>query len=128
LLMAQGSWLRAHGGLAAGAVNLEPGDFPFNGREQVVDVIALEETLAKRFERCPLLRRWRMLPFDVAQGELTVPARAQLLQLPLVFVAFRVNRLPGIRETGQQPFGVLARFAQLTYLVEFLVEREHFLE
>src|ERR1044071_7766287 len=99
-----------------------------DGREQVVDVVALEQPFAQRLERRALVRRRRLLPFDFAQGKLAVPARAQLLQLTLVLVALGVDGRPGFLEPRAQRVRIRSRLAQRANLVELLVQREDLLE
>src|SRR2546423_12972410 len=87
-------------------------DFALDGREQIVDVVALEQPLAQRVERRSLLRGRGGRPFDSAQGELAVPARAQLLQLLLVLVAPGVDRRACLLEPRAELVRMRARLAQ----------------
>src|SRR5204863_9712369 len=120
LRMAAGSWRRTGAGLVARGLGLEPWARPFYGGEQVVDVVALEQPLAQRVERRALLAGGRAV--------LAVPPRAQLLKLPLVLLALRVDGRARLLEPGAQLPGIRSPFAQLANLVELLVERKHFLE
>src|SRR5437660_12884046 len=90
-------------------------------REQVVDVVALEQTLAQRIERRALVLGGRILPLDSARGELRVPTRAQLLQLPLVLLALGLDGRARLLEARAQPFRIGARLAQVANLVQLLV-------
>src|SRR6185295_5867888 len=88
-------------------------DLTFDGRQQVVDVIAFEQPLAQRVERGAFRVRRRTL--------LAVPARAQLLQLLLVLVPPGVNRRTRFLEPRAQRVRVGARLAQLANVVQLLV-------
>src|SRR5437764_1345773 len=94
----------------------------FNPREQIIDVIPLEDAGAQREQHLAsrLVRRAR---FDER-----VPALRQLAQLALVLAAPGLDWRP---RTRQPPLPLVRRRAarfQLTYPVEFLVQREDFLE
>src|SRR5258705_12487126 len=95
-------------------------DLAFDGCEQVVDVVALQETLTQGIERGALLGRGRAL--------LAVPARAQRLQLLLVLVAPGVNRRARLLQPCAQLVRIRATLAQLPNLVQFLVQCEHLFE
>src|SRR5258705_6653791 len=84
-------------------------DLAFDGCEQVVDVVALQETLTQGIERGALLGRRRAL--------LAVPARAQRLQLLLVLVAPGVNRRAPLFQPCAQVVRLRAGLGQLTDVV-----------
>ena len=106
-------WLTAAGSSSA--------RLAIDGREQVVDVVALEQPLAQRVERRALLGGGRRSP-----GRPT--ARSAPASCALVLLALRVDRLARRVEPRAQRRRIGARLAQLANLVELLVQREHFLE
>src|SRR5258705_1564010 len=95
-------------------------DLAFDRCEQVVDVVALQETLTQGIERGALLGRRRAL--------LAVPARAPRLRLLLVLVGPGVNRRARLLQPCAQLVRIRARLAQLPNLVQLLVQREDLLE
>src|SRR5688500_4405410 len=107
-----------------GGRSLEPGaqarHLPFHGGQQIIDVVALQQALAQRLERRPLLRRGSVL--------LRIPAVDQLLQAALVLLTLPVDRLSRRIEPGAQAGRIAAAVAELANLVEFLVQRKDLLE
>src|SRR4051812_41182480 len=99
------------------------GGFALDGRQQVVDVIALEHPLAKRVQNPATLG----LGGAVAL-EQRIPLRRELVELLLVLQPLRFDRLARPLQAIQPLFLRRAALAQLADLVEFLVQREHFLE
>src|SRR5688572_16942855 len=69
--------------------SLQAGGLAIDGGEQVVDVVALEQPLAKRLERRAAFLGRRLL--------LAVPPRRQFAELLLVLLALAVDRLPRLR-------------------------------
>src|SRR5688572_14507718 len=102
------------------AAVVEAGQLAFDRCEQIVDVIALQETLPKRLERGALFRSSFRL--------LRVPAPGQRLQLVFVFLPLALDRLPGRLETRPQLRPIGAGLPAVADLVELLVEGKHFLE
>ena len=89
--------------------------------EQVVDVVALQQTLAQCVER-------RTSLCGAPISELLIPTRAQRFHFTLVFLALQVDRLARRFEALPQRCGIAARLTRLTNLVELFVQLEHFLE
>src|SRR5688500_18756132 len=114
--LATGVGLEA-GGFAAG---VEAGHLALYRCEQVVDVIALQETFPERLERGALIRGSLRL--------LRVPAPGQRLQLAFVFLPLALDRLPSRLETRPQRRPIGAGLPAVADLVELLVEGKHFLE
>ena len=96
--------------------------FAFDRRQQVVDVVALEQPLAQRLERGAPRRR-RSSPSCASHRALSS------CELALVLVALALDRRARRRQPRRERRAIgTARFAQLANLVELLVEREHLLE
>src|SRR6188768_2987529 len=94
---------------------------PIDGRQQVVDVVPLEQPLTQRLERgTPLLRRRGVA--------LRIPALAQLSKLLFVCLAFQLDRQTRRLELRRERTGRRSGFAQLTNLVQLLVECKHLFE
>src|ERR1051325_11624094 len=92
------------------------GSLALDRRQQIRDVVALEQELAQRLERgAPLIDR---------RARLTVPLLARRRQPMLVLVALRFDRLARRGEAGGKRRRVGARLAQVANLVELLVQRE----
>src|SRR5262245_39777833 len=87
---------------------------PFDAREEVVDVVALEDPLAQRLQHLALLRRRRI------RGQ-RVPPRREVRQLSLVGRALRLDRRPRTRQPRLQSIRRGARGALLADLVELFV-------
>src|SRR5690348_15777824 len=102
----------------AGTRSLYPGanrcHLTFDGGQQVVDVIALQQESAESVERFPLLGGCRVA--------FAVPPRAQRLQLRFVLVALAVDRLAGSLQAFPECFGRGTGLTRFPDPVELLVQ------
>src|SRR6185369_9968385 len=118
--LALASWLLALG-LRPRAQSRKPRAFPLNGRQEIVDVIPLEQRFAQCVQRRATFSGRRALC-------LTVPLHAQCFDLPLVLLALAVNRRAGRIEPRRERRRLGAGLPLLANLVELLVQLEYFLE
>src|SRR6187399_2998595 len=99
---------------------LPMGRLALDRREQVGDVVTLEQQLPQPLERGA--------PLGGAGRRLAVPPRAGLSQGAFVLVALGLDRLPRGGQPRRQRRRLGARLPRVANLVELLVEREHLFE